>query len=162
MCGPLRQSSEQQQQQQTRLTRPPDSWYKCWLVLQRFIGSFCIGRSSWLQGKFSIIEGEAIALMVTMKEVKRRGFANVIFETDSKSVVDVTHCLHTGVSEFSSLICKIKNMLSLSTNLEVKFIKQQVNMVAHKLARAAISWSSRNVLETMPTGIEPLVLKDMI
>jgi hypothetical protein len=37
-----------------------------------------------------------------------------------------------------------------------------VNMVAHKLARAAISWSSRNVFETMPTGIEPLLLNDMI
>jgi hypothetical protein len=58
--------------------------------------------------------------MEAMKEVKRRGF-NVIFETDSKSVVDATHCLHTGGSKFSSLICKIKNILSLSTNLEVKF-----------------------------------------
>jgi hypothetical protein len=76
--------------------------------------------------------------------------------------VDVTYCLHIGVSEFSSLICKIKNLLSLSTNLEVEFIKRQVNMVAHKLARAAISWSSRNVFETMPTGIEPLLLNDMI
>jgi ribonuclease HI len=100
--------------------------------------------------------------MEAMKEVKRRGFTNVIFETDSKSVVDATHFLHTGVSKFSSLICMIKNMLSLSTNLEVRFIKRQTNIVAHKLTRATISWSSRKVFETIPTCIEPLLLNDMI
>ncbi|GAU47116.1 hypothetical protein TSUD_98930 [Trifolium subterraneum] len=140
MREPHRQSAEQQQQQQQMpWTLPPDGWQKCNVdagfhddVGKKSVG-WCIRDSSsqfvlagtfWLHGRFSIIEGEAIALMEAMKEVKSRGFANVIFETNSKNVVDATHCLHTGVSEFSSLICEIKNILSLSTNFEVKFIKR--------------------------------------
>jgi ribonuclease HI len=89
--------------------------------------------------KYSIIQGKTIAIIEAMKGVKRRGFVNVIFEFNSKSIVDATHYLHIGVFEFSSLICKIKNMLSLFSSFGVKFIKRQTNMVAHKLVRAAIS-----------------------
>jgi hypothetical protein len=97
-------------------------------VHQRFDGSVCIGSTSWLQGEYSIIEGGAIAIIEAMKEVVRRCFANVIFKTDSKSVVDATRCLRFNVSKFSSLICKIKRM------------------VVHKLAIVAVSWSNRYVL----------------
>ncbi|PNY09495.1 hypothetical protein L195_g006048 [Trifolium pratense] len=48
-------------------------------------GQFVLACTSWLQGTFSIIEDEAIALMEATKEVKRRDFANVIFDTVSKS-----------------------------------------------------------------------------
>jgi hypothetical protein len=56
--------------------------------------------------KYSIIEGKTIAIIEAMKGVKRRGFVNVIFEFNSKSIVDATHYLHIGVFEFSSLILR--------------------------------------------------------
>jgi hypothetical protein len=46
--------------------------------------------------------------------------------------------LRSGTSEFSAIICNVKNILSSHPNFVVKFIKRQANMVAHTLARAAI------------------------
>jgi ribonuclease HI len=46
-----------------------------------------------------------------MKEVEHKGFTQVIFETNSKNVVDAIHNLRVGNSEFSSIICNIKNIL---------------------------------------------------
>jgi ribonuclease HI len=73
-----------------------------------------------------------------MKEVEHKGFTQVIFETNSKNVVDAIHNLRVGNSEFSSIICNIKNILSLNPNFVAKFVKRQANMVVHTLARAAI------------------------
>ncbi|CAJ2629185.1 unnamed protein product [Trifolium pratense] len=51
----------------------------------------------WNEGKCSIIEGEALALLEAMKAVKDIGITHAIFETDSKNVVDAIHNLR-GVS----------------------------------------------------------------
>jgi hypothetical protein len=82
-------------------------------------------------------------------------------ETDSKIVADAIHSLHIGVSEFSSIICKIKNIMSFHSNFVVEFIKQQANMVAHTLARAAISSASCYNIEKIPPCIELLLLNEM-
>ncbi|PNY13030.1 hypothetical protein L195_g009677, partial [Trifolium pratense] len=44
------------------------------MVHQRLRGQFVSAVTSWLQGRYSIIEGEAIAMMEAMKEVVQRGF----------------------------------------------------------------------------------------
>jgi hypothetical protein len=77
-------------------------------------------------------------------------------------IVDAIHRLHGGSSEFSLLICHINNMLLSNPNFKVKFIKRQANMVAHTLARAAISWSSRCIFETLPLCISQLLINEMI
>ncbi|GAU41624.1 hypothetical protein TSUD_81100 [Trifolium subterraneum] len=120
-----------QEQQVQQWQKPPFGWYKCnvdagfynerrktsagWCVCDH-AGQFIMAGTSWEQGKCSIIEGEAITLLETMKEMTRRGLTYVIFETDSKRVVEATQKPH------------------------------RANMVAHKLARAAISWASRYYL----------------
>jgi hypothetical protein len=71
--------------------------------------------------------------------MEQRGLSQVVFETDSKSVVDAVQHFRGGSSEFSSIIGHINNVLLLNPNFMVKFIKRQANMVAHTLARAAIS-----------------------
>jgi hypothetical protein len=74
---------------------------------------------------------------------------HVIFELDSKLVVDAIYAPHDGVSEFSSLIYN-KNVLLLNPNFVVKFVKRQAIMVAHTLDRATISRPSRDVIELLP------------
>jgi ribonuclease HI len=96
-------------------------------------GRFVVAGTSWKYGNYSIIEGEAMTLLDAMKEVEHIGLRNVIFETDSKSVVDAIHRRVNGISEFSSLIVTIKNVLSLFSNFQVKFIKRQANFVAISL-----------------------------
>jgi hypothetical protein len=71
--------------------------------------------------------------------MEQRGLSQVVFETDSKSVVDAVQHFRGGSSEFSSIIGHNNNVLLLNPNFMVKFIKRQANMVAHTLARAAIS-----------------------
>ncbi|PNX94194.1 cytochrome p450 [Trifolium pratense] len=167
------------QAQQPDLTwqKPPSGWYKCnvdagfydelnktsasW-CLRDHMGRFVRAGTLWNEGKCSIMEGEATALLVAMKEMEHMGITHVIFETDSKSVVDATHTLRVGASEFSSLICNIQNVLLLNSYFMVKFIKRQANMVAHTLARAAISWPSRCTIEMLPLCITSFLNNEMI
>jgi hypothetical protein len=43
----------------------------------------------------------------------------------------------------------------------VKFSKRQANMVAHMLARVAISWHRRYIVNTLPACIETLLNNEM-
>ncbi|MCI19473.1 hypothetical protein A2U01_0040629, partial [Trifolium medium] len=80
------------------------------------MGQFVMAGILWNHGQCSIIEGEARALLEAMKEMELRGITHVIFEIDSKSVVDAVHNIHGENSEFSSLTCNIKNVLSHNSN----------------------------------------------
>jgi ribonuclease HI len=118
--------------------------------------------TTWKIGQCSILEGEAMALLHAMREIEQRGLSQVIFETDSKSVVDAIQHFRGGNSKFSSsIIDHINNVLLFNPNFMVKFIKRQANMVAHKLARAAIAWSSRYIINTLPTCIATLLNNEM-
>ncbi|CAJ2672830.1 unnamed protein product [Trifolium pratense] len=75
-------------------------------------GQFVLGGSSWILGRRSVNEGEALAMLEATKELHHRGFNNVIFETDAQNIVNAIHHRNIGVSEFSSIIHKIKSMLS--------------------------------------------------
>jgi hypothetical protein len=57
-----------------------------------------------------------------MKELQQRGFNNVIFETDAQIIIGAIRRRNTGASEFSFIINKIKYMLSLYSDFEVKSI----------------------------------------
>ncbi|GAU50545.1 hypothetical protein TSUD_409890 [Trifolium subterraneum] len=132
-----------------------------WCV-RDYMGRFIMAGTVWMPEKCSIIEGEAMAMLEAMKELERQGFTNVIFETDSKNVADAIQSMHNGVSDFSVIVTKIRCILSLNSDFVVKSIKRQANMVAHTLARAAISWSSRCLFELAPPCIESLLYNETI
>jgi hypothetical protein len=113
-----------------------------WCV-RDYRGQFVLAGSSWINGRWSINEGEAIEILEAMNELHQRGYTNVIFETNSQNVADTIHHMHSGVLEFSSTVCKIICMLSNHYDFEVKSIKRQTYMVTYTLAKAAISWPSR-------------------
>jgi ribonuclease HI len=173
-------SSSTQQEQQPRLVTwqpPPQGKYKCnidvgvhgeekktsmgWCVRDHR-GQFVLGGTSWIYGNCTSNEGEALALLEAMKELQQRGFNDVIFETDAQNIVNATRHRTIGVSEFSSIIHKIKCMLSLNTGFEVKSIRRQANRVAHTLARAALSWSRSHVFDLIPLCIHNLLYNEMI
>jgi hypothetical protein len=87
----------------------------------------------------------------------KRGFTNVMIETDSKNMADTIHFMYSGMSKFSSIITKIKCILSLHSDFEVKSIKRQVNIIIHTITRAIISWSSRYLFKMIPPYIEQLL-----
>ncbi|GAU49043.1 hypothetical protein TSUD_237000 [Trifolium subterraneum] len=170
-------SAHEQNQLVMQWQKPNVRWYKCnvdasfhhdarktsvgWCVWDSR-GYFVLGGSYVIQGRCSINEGEAIAMLEAIKELSQRGFTNVLFETDSKNVADAIRHMHNGVSEFSSIIHKIKCMLSFNSDFEVKSVRRQANMVAHTIARAAISWPSRYVFDLIPPCINNLLYNEMI
>jgi ribonuclease HI len=114
------------------------------------MGRFIVAGTTWIDGCCSILEGESIALIEALKVMEQRGYSHVVFETDSKCVVDAINHFRGGISEFSLLVSNINNTLSRNQNFVIKFVKRQVNMIAHTLARAAISWSRSCTFETLP------------
>ncbi|XP_045828732.1 uncharacterized protein LOC123920515 [Trifolium pratense] len=165
------------QQQPIRWQKPDQNWYKCnvdagfhkelnktslgW-CLRDDRGRFIMAATAWMEGNCSILEGESLALLEALKVLEQRGLTHVIIETDSKSVVDAISHLRGGSSEFSFISCNIKNILLCNPNFKVKFIKRQTNMVAHTLARTAVSWSYRCTFETLPHCITPILNNEMI
>jgi ribonuclease HI len=154
-----------QQQHISRWEKSLTGWYKCnvdaafhqernktstgWCLCDH-MRRFFMAQTSWLDGSCSVVEGESIALIEALKGMRRRGYSHVVFETDSKCVVDAINHFRGGISEFSLLVSNINNTLSRNQNFVIKFVKRQVNMVAHTLARAAISWSRSCTFETLP------------
>ncbi|XP_045791962.1 uncharacterized protein LOC123886715 [Trifolium pratense] len=125
-------------------------------------GHFVMVETTLLYGNCSIVEGESLALFQAMKALTQSGISNVIFETDFKSVVDAITHFRGGSSEFSSLISHITNILSCNPNFTVKFIKRQANMIAHILARTAVSWPRRYTFESLLLCITTLLNNEMI
>jgi ribonuclease HI len=124
-------------------------------------GHFILAGTHSIIGRLTTLEGEAMALKEAMCEVKQIGFSHVMFESDSKSVVDAITSSHFGSSEFSAIISHVKSLLLLCPNFEVKFVKRQANMVAHSLARAAYSMPSRCIFESIPRCIENYLIIEM-
>lgn len=79
-----------------------------------------------------------------------------------RNIVHALRRRNTGVSEFSSIIYKIQCMLSLNVGFKVKPIRRQANMIAHTIARAAISWSRRCTFDSLPLCIMTLLNNEMI
>jgi ribonuclease HI len=160
-----------------RWQKPPDGWYKCNIDAgfhteqNRTSSGWCLrdhrgmlvgAGTSWVEGSCSVIEGEAIALLEALRELEQRGLSQVIIEIDSKSLVDAIQHIHVGRSEFSSIVCHINNTLLLNPIFLVRFVKRQANIVAHSLARAAISWPRRCTLDSLPLCIATLLHNEMI
>jgi ribonuclease HI len=72
-----------------------------------------LGGSSWIDEICSSHEGEALALLEAMEELQQRRFTNVIYETDAYNIIGAIRRRITRVSEFNSIIHKIKCLLSL-------------------------------------------------
>jgi ribonuclease HI len=125
-------------------------------------GHFVLGGNSWIDETCSSNEAEVLALLEAMKELQQRGFNDVIFEIDAQNIVYATHHRTVGISEFSSIIHKIKCSLSLNSGFVVKHIRRQANKVAHTLAKAAFSWSRRHVFDFIPSCIHNLLHNEMI
>jgi ribonuclease HI len=125
------------------------------------VGLFVRAGSFWLSGGLSVPEAEALTLLEAMKTACIMNLDKIIFECDSQLVVNAIHANHDGASAFSIIISSIKNLLLLNSNFEVKFVKRQANLVAHKLARAANSWASRCDFYSIPLCIENQLNNEM-
>ncbi|KHN37148.1 hypothetical protein glysoja_038768, partial [Glycine soja] len=65
------------------------------------------------------------------------GLQNVLFETDCKSIVDHLSSPISSFSDFNVILSNCRENLTNIPNSMVNFIRIQVNLIAHNLARGA-------------------------
>jgi len=99
-------------------------------------------------------------LTVSNKTILTNIWDQVVFESDSATIVQAPSSPGHGDSEFYAIIYSIIYQLSLHSNFEVKFVRRQANMVAHTLARAVCYWASHRIFYSYPSCIEHLLIKD--
>jgi ribonuclease HI len=121
-----------------------------------------LGGSSWIDGMCSSNEWEALALLEAMKELQQRGFNNVMFETNAQNLVGAIRRRSSGASEFSTIVNKIKCMLSSFFGFEITPIRRQANRVVHTIARAALFWCRRHVFDLIPSCIRNFLHNEII
>jgi hypothetical protein len=91
----------------------------------------------------------------------KSSFELVQFESDSQVLVEAIHTKRRDNSEFLSIVNDIILVMLSCANIEVKFIRRQMNLVAHTLATAANSSSSFHRFEIICSYIKLLVINEM-
>lgn len=85
---------------------------------------------------------------------------NVIFETDSRSLVNTLYSTTTPLNNFGDLVIQCKNILLSNHDFVVSFVRRQVNKVAHSIARAALSHPRPFVFHVVPTTMHSLITNE--
>ena len=101
--------------------------------------------------------GEIIGRLHAMRWAKDLNLVNMDFETDSKVVAESIY-KRDGVSNFMAIIHDCRHLLMTDlANSDAKFIRRQVNNVAHNLAREALNHASFHYHLNIPHCIHTLI-----
>ncbi|GAU50607.1 hypothetical protein TSUD_410170 [Trifolium subterraneum] len=76
-------------------------------------GAFIVAGTNVSMHKFSTLEGEAMALLEAIHEASFRGWSNIVFESDSKIVVDALQTNHIGRFSFSTTFSTLESKSKL-------------------------------------------------
>ncbi|XVE88930.1 hypothetical protein DITRI_Ditri19aG0109600 [Diplodiscus trichospermus] len=88
-----------------------------------------------LPGLPRVHECEALTLQEALSWVRDLGYSQVIFETDSKMVIDGLHANSPNHSEFGTILSSCNSDLSAEPYFKVKYVRRTANATAHLLAR---------------------------
>lgn len=94
---------------------------------------------------FPIAEREALGSLRALNWLLENHFCRVIFEMDSKLVVDKVYSMTQDFFELSVIIQECAYIFSLNPNYLIQFIKRQTNFVTHSIARVATDFASLSV-----------------
>ena len=157
-------------------TKPPNGTIKCNVDAATFnnnsmvgygmcfrdsLGQLFLGKSDYMKFSATVLEVETIGLLEAMKMAISSGIHNVIFETDSRSLVNALYSTTTPLNEFGDLVIQCKNILLSNHDFMVSFVRRQVNTVAHSIARAALSHLRPFVFHVAPTTMYSLIMNEM-
>lgn len=127
------------------------------IILQDDVGGFISTRVLCIPGCLRVDEGEAMGLHEVLSWIKALGLQQVLFETDSKLVVDALSSRVEDLSEFGSIVSSCKKILESNLSFTVKHVRRDVNFVAHRLARVAKHYSNPHVWVEPPDCVESLL-----
>ncbi|XP_058742674.1 uncharacterized protein LOC131615213 [Vicia villosa] len=118
-----------------------------WNQIEDSPDNICLrARTEWFSPITDVDTVEALGLLAAINWVLDLGYDNVVFESDSKSVVDSVTIHKPNDSDFGTITRVCYQVLTHSTrNFQIKFIRRQANEVAHALAKATPSLASFHI-----------------
>jgi len=126
-------------------------------------GTFVLAKTMTYPCNVQVDVGEALGLHTTLQWLSDMQIDNVDFETDSKLIADAFLSTRNDLSEFGCIISSCHSLFSFFfSNSRVEFIRRQANMVAHALAKEAMSLASPAVYFEIPNCIETLIINEML
>ncbi|XVF41286.1 hypothetical protein PTKIN_Ptkin01aG0268300 [Pterospermum kingtungense] len=117
-----------------------------------------LAKTLWYPGLFQIREGEAIGILEALSWVYDLGFQNVLFESDSKVVVDAINSKGEDMSEFGTIIGHCRNLLQRERGFSLHFIKRLANGCAHSFARHSHLYASPHIWSSFPSFLDASLL----
>ncbi|XP_073271498.1 uncharacterized protein [Primulina huaijiensis] len=150
------QASSSRHDDDDRWTKPPDPSMKCNVdatlfkeyqavgfgaVVRDSVGVFMVSKTNVNYGLFEVKEAGVLALLDAIYWTTSLELQDVIFETDSKTVVNAITLENVDYTEFGSITscCQI---LDAHPSFKIQHVRRQANMMAHSFARAAISYAN--------------------
>ncbi|XVE59431.1 hypothetical protein DITRI_Ditri05aG0046100 [Diplodiscus trichospermus] len=112
------------------------------LVLRDETSSLVAFKMIKLPGLPQAHECEALTLLETLLWIRELGYSWVIFETDSKMVVDGLDSYFSNHTEFGAILSSCSSILLYKSYLKVVVIRRLANVAAHTLARQSCFVSS--------------------
>nr|KYP44133.1 hypothetical protein KK1_034399 [Cajanus cajan] len=102
-------------------------------------GAFIRARTTTIKGSMEPHVGKAFAFLHAINWTHNQNLENIIFETDCKRIPPYfSNHLSADTSEFGCLLDQCKPFMAKPSNSHVSFSPRSANIVAHKLAKAAI------------------------
>lgn len=100
---------------------------------------FVVAHTSWTRYSATVPEGEAQAVLISLRLALSMGCLKCS-ESDSRTIVVAINDLRVYVNELGSLIEKCRDILFSQENFhfQLVFLQRQVNRVVHNLARAFV------------------------
>jgi len=157
-------------------TKPQHGWIKCnvdtaifnantimgyGICFRNSTDNFLLGKSDLNYSSVTVLEAEAIGLLESIKMAISKAFHHVMFETDSKILVDLLKSTNPPINEIGDLVSECKTLLLSNPDYVVSFVRKQANKVAHSIARATLSHPSPHVFREAPTTLYSLILNEM-
>lgn len=124
--------------------------HRNWPHYQWCHGYFCGCKSDYYSWLLRVEEGEAMGVQEALSWVKQLGLHKVLFECDSKMIVDATLSRKNNMSEFGYIIGSCIIILESRPMFRVKHVFRDVNFLAHQLARRSREFLVPHVWDELP------------
>lgn len=90
-------------------------------------GDFMLAKTAWIPFLPSVKEGKDTGLLKALQWISLLGLSKVVFELDSKTVVDNVNGLCDDIAEFGALIHSFCDLLSNITGCSLSFTRPHAN-----------------------------------
>jgi len=119
------------------------------------------GLSNFEPSSSSLAKAEALGLFKAVQFAIDKNMFSVVFESDSKFVVDMINSAFVPHNETGDIISRCKDLLAARNNYTVRHIRRQANRVAHTIGRASLSHPSPHIFSDVPDYLYSLIINEM-